>query len=230
MSEDFVFGWYRGEPVTEEWVLRYYPEEVAIQLDTPFRTLMREVEAYRRQLERGLAANLAVEIDGVFITESYLPAGGDMGIDYSKVGPKEMMASTTSQYWAADNAQLARGWVEAVNVQEVWVVVGEWFVYLQEGKVPLVDPFQEMPSQEVADKLVEELDEDVGIERRRLGGLGRDAMCDFHRFEPKERLAFAQAIFATMKTDEEIDVEAREMIEAGVMFDSKGPVEKEVGE
>lgn len=110
----------------------------------------------------------------------------------------------------------AAAWVEAENTYAIWEVVQKWFEYMEQDTADNNYPDPEWVSrsglkqltQELADRLVEEIDEDFGIEKNRFHDLEVEEGPNFCRLSFHARLAFAQEICDTLKTYKEIVDEA----------------------
>lgn len=113
--------------------------------------------------------------------------------------------------------EVACDWVEAENMMAIRLILIEWFDALQDGTANdrYPDPLNmEAPAgkpitQERADLFVEELEEDMLMEKARFRGLKREAGPGYTRLEPHARIAFMQAVWRVMLTPEEIKSEAR---------------------
>ena len=114
-------------------------------------------------------------------------------------------------------------WLEAVNILDVWKVVQDWFEAMQRGEAnnrypdPAWangdGPMKKDVTQEIADRLVVEMDEDFDLERTRFPG-GRGP--GFQRLAPHARLAFAQQYFAIVKTAQQLEAGAEDLLLRGV--------------
>jgi len=116
----------------------------------------------------------------------------------------------------------AFAWVEALNIEQIWAVAKRWFALMQSGEARLRYPdplWQPKPgrkplTQDVADFIVAEMDEDFLIERGRFpreSGLGPE----FSRLPPHARQAFAQELYDVMKTTAELKADATWLLETG---------------
>ncbi|HZX50298.1 MAG TPA: hypothetical protein VFE94_04130 [Candidatus Paceibacterota bacterium] len=115
----------------------------------------------------------------------------------------------------------AFAWVEAENICKAWCVVDKWFQLMQTGEADnhLPDPLwhrrdhgKKAPlTQELADKFIEELDEDFLIEKGRFGGR---LPPDFSRLSPSGRIAFVQEMYEVLLTEEELEEEADRRLKA----------------
>lgn len=131
----------------------------------------------------------------------------------------------------------ATAWVEAENIALVWERVKLWFGLMQSGQADLrrPDPYWQPPpgrkplTQELADQLVHEIDEDFLFEKNRFPretGLGPE----FSRLSPQARLAFAQELYSLVMTIDEQRAAARRLIDAGVKEFPPRPPDYEGGE
>ena len=110
----------------------------------------------------------------------------------------------------------AKAWVEAENIMAVRAVICRWFELMESGEAAYryPDPMVGV-DHDRADRLVEELDADFDKERMRFPGGYPEAGPAFHRLPPHARLAFAQGVFAVMKTQAQLDEETCRRLEAG---------------
>ncbi len=145
---------------------------------------------------------------------------------YYNVTPHTLYQSCISNAWewsgVNDPVTRARAWVEAENIYEVWKVTQHWFELMESGEAAsrYPDPFwrdEDFPgkaplTQEVADRLIEEMDEDFMLEKGRFQGR---AAPEFSRLPPHARIAFAQDLYRVMKTSAEIYKEAEERLARG---------------
>ena len=103
----------------------------------------------------------------------------------------------------------AYAWVEAENIMLVREIVCRYFDALQADTLEdfAANPFDTTVTQDMADKLVEELDADFQIESGRFpdGGVGPE----MHRLPPEKRLAMAQEVFASIMTSQQIMAEVK---------------------
>lgn len=113
-------------------------------------------------------------------------------------------------------------WCEALATQRAWEVVKAWFRAMQAGEAALRYPdplWQPKPgrkaiTQELADIMVQEMDEDFLLQQNRFpkeSGLGPE----FSRLPPHARLAFMQEIMDASRTTREITQEASALIATG---------------
>lgn len=123
----------------------------------------------------------------------------------------------------------AFAWVEAENIYAVWKIVQTWFEDMQKGKAwhRRPDPTWRMRAgrkakpltQALADELIKELDADFTLEKSRFQG--REGP-EFARLPAYARLAFAQEVWAALKTDDEMEAEAKRRLEEGETFPNTG--------
>ena len=124
--------------------------------------------------------------------------------------------------WEKTPEGRACGWVEAENMMAVWRLVEDWFLAMEDGTADsrYPDPNWAQPgdreplSQELADRIIEEMEEDFLIEERRMLNMGKKPP-EFSRLAPHARMAFAQQIYAIMKPLWAIREEAKERAAAG---------------
>ncbi len=122
-----------------------------------------------------------------------------------------------AQEAAGEAFNLACAWVEAENVWEVRKLVCRWFDDLESGaaNVQYPDPFKSTLSQEEADSLIKELDEEFYREKGRWGSLSVEAGPEFSRLASHARIVFVEELKAVLKSRDEIIEEARERLESG---------------
>lgn len=140
--------------------------------------------------------------------------------NYSDMTADQMYTSSIGVY-GSDINKRAYIWVECENALEVRAVWCEWFDALENGTANkrqpdptnLNTPDGRRITQGRADIFIEELEADFYIENKRWRGLGKDAGPGFDRLEPHARIAFMQAIWRVMKTEEQIEEEAKERLE-----------------
>lgn len=148
-------------------------------------------------------------------------------MSYETTTVKDLYVSALAAFSGLE--QKAEAWVEAQNVEAAWEVVKAWYGYLQRGEAAhkYPDPSWEAPpgrkplTQDLADTLVREIDEDFEIERGRFPresgaplstGLGPE----MSRLPPHARMAFAQELYGVVMTAAEIKAEALRLLESGV--------------
>lgn len=140
---------------------------------------------------------------------------------YENVGVRSLYNACSSHYGDQD-IHLAMAWVNAENVEAVWKVVQTWFELMEAGRAVdrYPDPFWETKhpmkkrpvTREMADRLIAELDADFQLEDRRFpDGKGPE----FNRLPAHARVAFAQEVYGVMKSEGEIEAEARRRIRSG---------------
>ena len=142
---------------------------------------------------------------------------------YKDTSIRSLYESCLSQPWpgAMSPQDHALAWVEAVNAKAVWAVVISWFDALQDGSIVqrLPDPLWRsrrghLVTQEIADTLVQEMDEDFDLEKGRFPA-GADSGPALSRMLPAQRLAFAQHYFTVLLTRDELLTEAARALAAG---------------
>lgn len=127
-----------------------------------------------------------------------------------------------SGHYGDQDIHRAMAWVEAENVEAVWKVVQAWFELMEAVRAAdrYPDPFWEAKhpakkrpvTQEVADKLIAELDADFQLEDRRFpDGKGPE----FSRLPAHARVAFAQDVYEVMSSEGEIEAEAKQRVRRG---------------
>ena len=144
-------------------------------------------------------------------------------MSYENTSVKDLYVSALASFSGLE--EKAQAWVEAQNTEAVWVVVKKWFGYMQSGEARFKYPdpnWQDSDhpgrrplTQEVADLLVQEMDEDFLIEKNRYPkdtGLGPD----FIRLPAHARIAFAQELYVTIMTKKEVKAAAQELLDRGV--------------
>lgn len=145
---------------------------------------------------------------------------------YYNVTPHTLYQSCMSNAWewsgSNDPLTRARAWVEAENIYEVWKLTQAWFDLMESGEAAnrYPDPFwrdEDYPektalTQEVADKFIEEMDEDFMREKSRFQGR---AAPEFARLPAHARMAFVQEVYRIIKTGAEIQKEAEARLRAG---------------
>ena len=118
--------------------------------------------------------------------------------------------------------EAACDWVEAENMMDIRRVLIEWFDELQDGTAndrypdptKMEAPVGKPITQERANLFVEELEDDMLIEKARFRGLKKEAGPGYTRLEPHARVAFMQSMWRTMMTAEEIKAEARKRLKS----------------
>jgi len=148
-------------------------------------------------------------------------------VDYRSTTARDMYGQCfpNSLAYAHPPLEQAKAWVEACNVEKTWKVMSKWFGYMQTGEAAMnyPDPFWEDTkhpgrrklTQDIADKVVQEVDEDFEIERGRFPretGLGPE----FSRLPPQARMALAQELYSILMTDKEIAEEADRLLARGI--------------
>ncbi len=144
-------------------------------------------------------------------------------MSYENTSVKDLYVSALASFSGLE--EKAQAWVEAQNTEAVWLVVRKWFQWMQTGEVrfkypdPLWDdnqhPGRRPLTQEIADQIVLEMDEDFLIEKNRYPketGLGPE----FARLPPHARVAMAQELYGVLMTKREIKVKAQELLDRGV--------------
>lgn len=108
-------------------------------------------------------------------------------------------------------------WVESEYVLKIRSKCNEWFRLMVTGehKKRLPDPMNDEWSEERARHLVEELEADFEVESGRWKGLNVEDGPGFDELTGPPLIAFAQDLGQFLKTDEEIEQEAKERFESG---------------
>jgi len=117
--------------------------------------------------------------------------------------------------------------IEAENIEKVWDLVTEWFHAMESGETEMrrPDPFFEPPegledlTEEIADSIVEEIDLDFALEAGRMKSRGQ-LPPEFKRLGPEARMAFAQEIYHLLKSQADIEAEAKELMNQGFTAES----------
>ena len=145
---------------------------------------------------------------------------------YYNVTPHTLYQSCMSSAWewsgGDDPVTRARAWVEAENVYEMWKLVQSWFDLMESGesKDRYPDPFwsdekfanKAVLTQEVADRFIEEMDNDFMLEKSRFQGR---LAPEFKRLPNHARMAFVQDAYHIIKTGDEINREAEARLAQG---------------
>ena len=118
----------------------------------------------------------------------------------------------------------ARRWVEAENTSAVFAVIMDWYNMLEAGIAELQYPdpawrdsdYPELTplTPEHVDQLIAEIDADFEREHDRFPETTRLGP-DFGRLRPHARMAFAQAIYRVLKSEGQMEAEARSKPDAG---------------
>lgn len=154
-------------------------------------------------------------------------------MDYSDTTIQHLYDQCGSSYYSTpppSPEMRATSWVEAENIQAAYAILIKWFGYMQRGQADLkypdpkfVTPLGWKPlTQELADLLIKEIAEDYEIEHARFPG-GRGP--GFDRLLPHSRLALAQELMLVLKSEKEINEEAKQRLAAGEILPPQKPEE-----
>lgn len=145
---------------------------------------------------------------------------------YYNVTPHTLYQSCMSSAWewsgGDDPVTRARAWVEAENVYDMWKLVQKWYELMETGEASTrypdphwsdeTHPGKVGLTQEVADKFIEEMDNDFMLEKSRFQG--RQAP-EFSRLPPTARMAFVQDAYLVIKSGADINGEADQRLANG---------------
>lgn len=142
---------------------------------------------------------------------------------YENTNVKDLYVSALASFSGLQ--EKAEAWVEAQNTEDVWVIVKKWYQHMQDNtahfKFPdpswndAKHPGRRPLTQEIADKIVREMDEDFLIEKNRFPketGLGPE----FVRLPPHARVAMAQELYGVAMTKGEIKAAAQKLLDQGM--------------
>ena len=171
-------------------------------------------------------------IDYICLTRPLLD--GDAMAPYYNVNAHTFYQSCISADWdwhtKDDPLTKALAWVEAENTVEAWNLVQEWFemmesrvaddqypdIFWEDGNYPFLKPL----TQTLADELIDEIDADFMLEKSRMETANKSAP-EFSRLAPHARMAFAQAIYRTTLSNEEMSDKAQKLVEDKVQIPPK---------
>lgn len=130
-------------------------------------------------------------------------------MDYTKTKTEDFFKSIISNW----NGDSEAAWLQAENLMELRELFIKWYKYIENGEAENIYPdpfFKKNISQELADNIINIIENDFLLEKGRWEGLKVNSGPGYTRLSPSAKIAFVQQISKIYKNTSQILKETNE--------------------